>query len=260
MLSEWQAGQSITLRRNNGYNWGPALTQNRAAPHIEQMVFKVIPDATTQLAALETGEVDAIFINQPDHRLRLQKNPAIRLDDAVLNSLIYLGFNCKKPPFDDVRVRQALSYAVNKDEILKLALGGIGTVASAPLPPSLPGYDASLKQYELGFNPDKAKTLLREAGFASAPDGTWTRDGQPLKGVLLTSNRAPNDTISELLQSQLRAIGVPVEIQQLDGKAVMDASNQGKFDLLLWRYDWNDPDALNIFLGSNQIGNSNRVA
>ena len=77
---------------------------------------------------------------------------------------------------------------------------------------------------------------------------------------MLTSNRAPNDTIAAVLQSQLKAIGVAVEIQTLDSKAVMDATTAGKFDLLLWRYDWNDPDALNIYLVSSRIVSTNRVA
>ncbi len=259
-LGEWKAGQSITFKRNPAYNWGAAVTQNRAAPFLDSIVFKVIPDATTQLAALQAGEVDAIFINQPDHRAKLEKDPAVRLEEAVLNSLIYLGFNCRKTPFTDVRVRQALSYAVNKQDIVDIALGGIGKVASAPLPPTLPGYDPSLKSFELGYDPAKAQALLKEAGFAQGADGMWAREGQSLKGTLVTSNRAPNDSIAALLQSQFKAIGVSVEIQQLDSKAVMDATTAGKFDLLLWRYDWNDADALNIYLGSDRIGTTNRVA
>jgi peptide/nickel transport system substrate-binding protein len=81
-----------------------------------------------------------------------------------------------------------------------------------------------------------------------------------LQGVLLTSTRAPNEAIATVLQSQFKAIGISVEIQQLESRAVMDATGEGQFDLLLWRYDWNDPDALNIFLGSDRIGRSNRVA
>ena len=224
------------------------------------MVYKVIPDATTQLAALEAGEVDAIFINQPEHRLRLQKNPGIRLEEAVLNSLVYLGFNTKKAPFDDSRVRQALSHAVNKAEIVSLALGGIGVAAFAPLPPTLPGFDAALKQNEIGYDPARARALLREAGFSETSGGLMQRDGRPLSALLLTSNRAPNDAIAALLQSQFKAIGVKAEIRQLDSKAVMQASSEGAFDLLLWRYDWNDADALQVFLGSENIGSTNRVA
>jgi peptide/nickel transport system substrate-binding protein len=99
-----------------------------------------------------------------------------------------------------------------------------------------------------------------QAGFQQREDGTWEREGQPLQGVLLTSTRAPNEAIATVLQSQFKAIGISVEIQQLESRAVMDATGEGQFDLLLWRYDWNDPDALNIFLGSDRIGRSNRVA
>lgn len=260
VLDKWQVGQSITLKRNPAYQWGPALVENRTAPYLDALVFKVIPDATTQLAALETGAVDAIFVNQPDHHAKLKANPKMQVHETVLNSLIYLGFNCKKPPFADPQVRRALSHAVNKDEILRVALGGIGVTAFAPLPSSLPGFDASLKAFELGYDPKQAQALLKEAGFVQGSGGTWEKQGQPLKGVLLTSNRAPNDTIAVLLQSQLKAIGVPIEIQTLDSRAVMDATTQGKFDLLVWRYDWNDPDALDIFLGTNRIGSTNRVA
>lgn len=259
-LGEWQAGQSITLLRNEAYAWGSELTENRRAPYLEQLVFKVIPDAATQLAALQAGEVDVIFVNNPDHLAKLKQDSSIRLEEAVLNSLIYLGFNTTKAPFDDPKVRQALAHAVNKDEILDLALGGVGVKAFAPLPPTLPGFDASLAQHELVYDPARAQALLVEAGFTGGSDSGWTRDGQTLKGGLLTSNRAPNDAIASLLQSQLKAIGVAVEIQQLDSKAVMEATTAGKFDLLLWRYDWNDPDALNIYLGSDRVGSTNRVA
>lgn len=260
LLSEWKAGQSITLKRNPEYTWGASVTENRAAPYIDAMVFEVIPDAATQLAALQSGTVDAIFINQPDDRAMLQRDPTIQLVDAELNSLIYLAFNCKKAPFDDVRVRQALSFAVDKDAIVKVPLGGIGKVASSYLPPALLGYDASLNSYVPGFDANKSQSLLRDAGFTRSGDGAWARGGQPLKGLLITSNRAPNDSIAALLQSQLKAVGVPVDIQMMDSKAIGDATAAGKFDLLLYRYDWNDPDALSIYLGSDRIGSTNRAA
>jgi peptide/nickel transport system substrate-binding protein len=259
-LGEWQSGQSISLLRNEDYAWAADVVDNPAAPYLEELLFRVIPDSATQLAALEAGEVDVIFINQPSHKLQLEGADTVTLEEAVLNSLIYLGFNTQAAPFDEVKVRQALAHAVNKEDIVNVALGGLGLAAYAPLPPTLPGFDPSLKDYELGHDPEQARTLLREAGFEETSEGTWTRDGQDLEALLLTSTRPPNAAIATLLQSQLAAIGVPVEIQQLDGKAVMEATGEGKFDLLLWRYDWNDPDALNIFLGSDRIGRTNRVA
>lgn len=258
-LAGWSAGQSLTLERNPDYAWGPPTTENQGAPYLDQVIFKVIPDASTQLAALEAGEVDVIFINQPSHKQKLESDPNVTLHETVLNSLIYLGFNTQRPPFDEMTVRQAIAHAINKDEIVSLALGGLGQAAFAPLPPTLPGFDPSLKDYELGFDPERSRALLAEAGFEADSDGSWVRDGEPLQARLLTSTRPPNEAIATLIQSQLAAIGVPVEIQQLDGKAVMEATGKGEFELLLWRYDWNDPDALNIFLSAARIGSTNRV-
>jgi peptide/nickel transport system substrate-binding protein len=260
ILEDWKAGQSISLVHNPAYAWGPDLVDNRAAPHLERQVFTLIPEASTQLAALEKGEVDILFVNNPAHKRTLEGNPDVQLHEAVLNSLVYLGFNCSKAPFDDPTVRRALSHAVNKEEIVKVALGGLGQVADAPLPPTLPGYSAELKEHALAYDPTQAEALLQQAGFQRDAGGTWSRDGAPLTVVLLTSTRAPNETIATLVQSQLAAIGVEVETQMLDSKAVMAATTEGAFDLLLWRYDWNDPDALNIYLGSDRIGSTNRVA
>lgn len=264
-LEEWQPGVSITLVRNPDYRWGPPVVQNQGPPHVEKAAFKFIPDAATQLAALQAGEVDVLFVNQPEHVLTLRQDKNVQLIEVTLNSLIYLGFNCQKAPFDDVRVRQALAHAVNKAEIIETALGGLGQEAFAPLASTLPGFDPELKDHELGYAPERAKALLSEAGFTQSADGIWVRgeegqpQGLPLRGELLTSTRAPNEAIATMLQSQFKAIGVPVEIQQLDARAVIQTSTKGKYDLLLWRYDWNDADVLNIYLSSDRIGSTNRV-
>lgn len=259
-LGEWKAGQSIELLRNDAYRWGPSNVQNTGAPKVERLLFKVIPDATTQLNALKAGEVDVIFVNNPGHKKQLEADPNIEVHEAVLNSLVYLGFNTAKAPYDNAQVRQALSHAIDKAQILEVALGGVGQVADAPLAPTLPGYDASLKADALGFDLAKSQELLAAAGLTKGGDGVWQWEGKPLQPVLLTSTRAPNDAIATLIQAQLKAAGINAEIQQLDSKAVMQATTEGKFDLLLFRYDWNDPDALNIYLGSDRIGSTNRVA
>ena len=124
-------------------------------------------------------------------------------------------------------MRQALSYAVDKSQIVQTALGGMALVAGTPLTPTMLGYSAALQAYGQGFDPAKAKSLLAEAGFVRQVDATWQRNGQKLAPRLLTSTRAPNEAVATLLQSQLKAIGVPVEIQQLDSVAVMKASTEG---------------------------------
>ncbi len=258
-LGEWKKGTSITLARNPDYNWGPAEVKNKGPVHLDRLVFKIVPDASTQMSALQTGDVDAIFVTEPSQLTQARAERGLKVEEINLDSLIYLGYNCAKAPYDDARVRQALSHAINKNDIVNTALGGLGMVAGTPLPPGLLGYDQSLRSYGQGYDPAKAKAVLSEAGFTQGSDGVWQKDGRKLGGKLLTSNRAPNEAIATLIQSQLKAIGVPVEIQQLDSSAVMKASTEGAFDLILWRYDWNDPDALNIYLGSSRIRQTNRV-
>ena len=258
-LESWSPGISITLVRNPDYHWAPPVVSNPASPLTGTLVFKIIPDPSSQLTAFENGEVDILFVNQPGHVAKLKKDPNATVVETTLNSLIYLGFNSQKAPFDNVEVRQALSHAVNKEEVLQIALGGIGEVAFAPLAPTLPGFDPVLKSSELGYDPEKAKSLLQAAGFEQTADGGWAKDGVPLQVTLLTSTRSPNLAIATVLQAQYKAIGIPVEIQQLESQAAMDASSQGKFDLLLWRYDWNDADVLYTNLSTGRIGRTNRT-
>ncbi len=168
----------------------PAV-KNQGSPYVQRLVFKVIPDATSQFNALQAGDVDIIFVNQPGQLQKLKQDKNIQSFEASLSSLVYLGYNTRQAPFDDARVRQALSHAVNKDEIVQTALGGIGKVAFAPIASTLPAFDPALKQYEQGFDLARARALLSEAGFEQGAGGAWERDGQPLTLKLLDLHPRP---------------------------------------------------------------------
>jgi peptide/nickel transport system substrate-binding protein len=258
MMESWSAGQEVVLAANPNYKWPPEVIQNQGRPYIDRVVFRVIPDPVSQINAFENNEVDVLFVNNPGHLGRLRQNPDVELVENILNSLVYLGFNTSRPPFDDVKVRQALAHAVNKQEIVELALGGIGEPAFAPLAPTLPGHDPSLKDFELAYDPERSIQLLQEAGFEQNADGEWTRNGSLLELTVVTSTRAPNEAIATLIQSQMKEIGVRVNIQQLEAAAVMDVTSKGEYDAMIWRYDWNDADVLKVYLGSDRIGRTNR--
>ncbi len=94
------------------------------------------------MTALQAGEVDMIYVNEPEQAARLRQDKNMQVFETPMNSLVYVGFNARKSPFDDVRVRQALAHMINKPEIVQTALGGLGQEAFAPLSPTLHGFDA----------------------------------------------------------------------------------------------------------------------
>ncbi len=259
-LAKWTPGDAITLVRNEDYAWGPSVLEDTGAANLDQLVFKVIPDASTQLTAFQTGEVDILFINQASQMDVLSKHPEARLVETPLNSLIYLGFNVKKAPFDDERVRLAIAHAVNKVELVDLALGGIGSPAFSPLAPTLPGYDASLQSLEPTYDLSAAKQLLTEAGFVQLDDGGWknSASGVRLTLEILTSTRPPNESLAAVLQDQLQRLGIPVTIEALDSTAAGEIASKGEYQAMLWHYDWNDADVLNIYLSTSRMGRTNR--
>ncbi|HMQ30036.1 MAG TPA: ABC transporter substrate-binding protein [Chloroflexaceae bacterium] len=258
-LKSWEPGVAITLERNEAYAWAPPMVENRGAPYLDTVVFKVVPDAATQLAAFQAGEVDLMFLNQPDHITRMRGDANVVLEPVNFNGLAYLGFNCARAPFDDARVRQALAHAIDKVALVEAALGGEGAPAFAPMATTLLGFDAALQAGELAYDPARTAALLAEAGFAKGADGVWARDGAPLALTLLTFTRAPNQDVATVIQAQLKAVGVPVAITQLDAPAAGKAAVEGQYDLLVWRYDSNDSDVLNLNLNSQRIGSTNRV-
>jgi len=258
-FDSWAPGEAVTLVRNEDYTWGPAVLENQGAAYLDQVVFKIVPDASMQATAFQSGEVDILFINSPSQIARLKEDPAAQMIETTLNSLIYLGFNTQKPPFDKIQVRQAFAYAIDKQELVDVALAGIGAAAFSPLAPTLPGFDASLASLERATDLTKAAELLVEAGYAEQADGSWLgSDGQPLVVELIISTRAPNEAIATVLQEQLKKAGIEITIRALEAAAVSETTTAGDYQAMLWRYDWNDADVLNVYLSTSRIGRTNR--
>jgi peptide/nickel transport system substrate-binding protein len=260
-LASWIPGETITLVRNEAYAWGPAVLKNTGAPYLDQLVFKIVPDASTQLSAFQAGEVDVLFVNQPSQIQILSEDASAHQVETTLNSQIYLGFNVKAAPFDNPQVRVAIAHAVNKDELVKLALGGIGKRAFSPLAPTLPGFDPSLASQEPGYDLAQTEALLTAAGYKRQEDGRWKQaaSGKLMSLEILTSTRAPNEALATVLQDQLGRAGIPVSIKALESTAASEVAAKGEYQAILWRYDWNDADVLNVYLSTARIGSTNRT-
>ncbi|HEU5317367.1 MAG TPA: ABC transporter substrate-binding protein [Chloroflexota bacterium] len=245
VFKSWQSGAEIALGRNAAYAWGPSAAKNKRAPYLDGVRLRILPDAATQVAALQAGELDTAYVADGAAAKQLRSDGRVALVSSNIQGLIYLGYNMRRAPVDQLAVRQAIAHAIDKTAIAEAALDGMAQPAAAPLPPSIFASRPEVDRLERKHDPQAAKSLL--VGKTVGPL------------TLLTSTSAANGAMATLIQAQLRAVGLEVRIQQLDTAAVTAATPKGEFDLLLWRYDWKDPDALALFLMGDKIGGGNRV-
>src|SRR5699024_6451580 len=201
VFDEWKSGESIRLVRNEDY-WGDNAL-------LDSVLFKVVSEDLTRVAELETGESHIADPLSPSDYDQIDQTDGASVQTQSSVSLSYIGFNMDKEPFDDVRVRQAISMAIDKEEIIEGIYEGFGIPAIGPIPPDVFGFDDSVSG--LDYDIEKAKELLAEAGY---PDGfsttIWTND-----------NRERIDTAVNL-QSQLKDIGIELKVEEIEWGAYLE--------------------------------------
>lgn len=209
---EWIAGDKVTLAKFDDYHGTPAIIPN--------LVFRAIPDNSVRTIELETGAIDIAFDIQPSDVARVGDNPDLTLYRDSNLSTNYIGFNLEKEPFDDVRVRQAINYAIDMESIVEVVLMGVGAPSFGPIGPNVWGSNQDLEPY--AFDVEKAKTLLAEAGLA---------DG--FKTTLWTNDNKIRIDIAEIVQNQLAAVGIEVTVEVVEwGKYLADTA-EGKHDMFI---------------------------
>jgi peptide/nickel transport system substrate-binding protein len=254
VLKEWVPGERMVFARNPLYHWAPPFL-HAGAPYIDELEYRIIPEYATIIAGLQTGELDTVFslpINPMDVPLLTDAGFTIQtVLPPGMNPFVLL--NTSKPPFDDVRVRQAFNYAINKDQLIAVAAGGEAIPQYSPISESVSGYWAGSEEIGYKYNLEQAKALLAEAGYADTDgDGIVEKDGAPFTlTMLLLPNYA---TLGQVLQDQYRQLGVQVELQQGDFGTVIGAAVSGEYQLAIGFYDYDDADVLYIFYNSASLG------
>lgn len=244
VFSGYQLDQKIRFLANENY-W-------KEKAGIDRLIFEIVPDAATRYAKLKAGSCDIIdFPNVADLE-KMKTDPKINLLSQSGLNIAYVAFNTEKAPFDQVKVRQALNYAVDKKAILDAVYRGGGIVAKNPLPPTIWGYNNDITDYE--YNPEKAKQLLKEAGFE---EGFETKIW--VQSVVRASNPNPR-RMAELIQADWEKVGVKAELISYDWGDYIKRTKAG--ELTAGTYGWSgdngDPDNfLSPLLGGSNIGNSN---
>ncbi|MHA6251178.1 glutathione ABC transporter substrate-binding protein [Oceanobacillus sp. CAU 1775] len=219
----WTPGESVVLVRNDDY-WGEPAK-------LDSVTFKVVSEQSARIAELETNVshiVDAIGPNNVS-RVNGMDNANALEEPSV--SLAYVGFNVQKEPFDDVRVRQAISMAIDKEQIIEGVYNGIGIPAVGPLAPPVFGYDENVSGLE--YDLEAAQELLAEAGYADGFETTiWTNDNEQRVDTAVT------------IQAQLAQIGIDVQIEELEWGAYLDRTANGEHDMFIlgWSVVTSDAD------------------
>jgi peptide/nickel transport system substrate-binding protein len=259
-LGEWKTGQEITLVKNADYTSAPATFANHGAPYIDEVHIRVIPEPASQLAALQAGEIDGLGLSATQLP-QVEGDSKFKIYDSFTFGLTYLGFDAKRPPFDDPKLRRALSYAVNKNEIVQAVFENkLAKVACCPIAESIQGYDPKVADAEAKYEVAKAKSSLDAIGYKAGSDGLRTTpDGKPFKPVLYTTTDATLGKVATLLQAQFKAVGVDLQVKQLESGALLAATPKAEHDLYLNGYSWNEPDMYSLFLSCDRLKSSNRV-
>lgn len=238
----WAPGEQVIVKRYEAY-WG-------TAPALDRIVFQVVVDARQRLIDLEAGSVDLATSILPDETPFVELHPDLVLYRAIANDVSYLAFNTQHPPFDDVRVRRAVNYAINKEPIVELAYSGHATAADGPLPPQQWGYHAPSKRYD--YDPVMAKKLLAEAAADHKFD--------PRKTYKLYSMTTPRpylpspERVARFLQGALEQVGLHTELELAPYPVHRAALSRGDHDMAVfgWVGDTGDPDNFLYVLFSSE--------
>ena len=232
----WATGDRIDLVANEEY-WGDA-------PLIKNVTWRAIPEASTRTVEVEAGTSD-IVIDAPANEIdRLESNPKVNVLRHAASSVDFIAFNNTMAPFDNVKVRQAINMAINKEAIQKVVFHNTGVIAAAPMSSSVWAFNDQLEPST--YDPEAAKELLAEAGY---PDG--------FEMTITCDESQQRHDIAEMVQEMLSPLGITVEIRPMERGAYIDKVIAGELECfsLGWTSDTGDPDyALYASFHSSQHG------
>ncbi len=236
MLESWTRGSELNLERFEDFHGESA--------RMERVRFRNIQEDGNRTIELETGEIHIAYDILPSDISRIEGNDELQLARDLNFSTVYLGFNAEKEPFDDVRVRQAINYAIDVDSIINSVMEGSGEVATGPIGPMVWASNDDLEPY--GHDLDRARELMEEAGYGDGFSTTiWTNDNQL------------RQDIAQIAQSQLAEIGIDIEIEVLEWGAYLENTAAGEHDMFIlgWVTVTGDPDyGLYALFHSEQFG------
>jgi peptide/nickel transport system substrate-binding protein len=247
-LDSWTHGENLKLSSSPTSALGPAK--------IEHLVTRIIPDNSAQFLELMADNIDSMSLDPIKYARIIPARPELKQKLALYkelgNSYTYMGFNLKHKPFDDVRVRKAINYAIDKQEIIDGVYLGLGINIASPYKPGTRWSNQNLQPYP--YDPTKAKALLKEAGFITNSKGMLERDGKPFSFEIVTNQNKEREKSAVLIQRRLKDIGIDVQIRAIEWASFISRFiKTGDFDVVVLGWGLGlDPDQYNIWHSSQQ--------
>jgi len=241
-VAEWKSGEYVLLERVPHYWRGDQY------PAIRRLLFKFIANTNTRVNQLKSGEVHVVALVPWDKYREIADLPSLTIHKTRGNAYEHVTLNEQHfPPFADVRVRRALTYALDRELLTRTILDGLAPVAHGPIQPVSWAYTEHITRY--GFEPARARALLDEAGWKMGANGIRQRDGRPLAFTLITqAGFAIRENMAQAIERQLRDVGVDVTVQLHDGTAISAIWFEGRFDAMLhWWQMPSDPELTTFF-------------
>ena len=212
-FKEWIYGDKLVLEKNEDF-------YDKNERGLKYIIFKNVVEASNRAIGLETGEIDiATPISSVDEE-NIKNNPKLQLLTKPSISYTYIGMNMTKAPLNDIRVRKAINYAIDKQAIIDVILNGNGKIATSPIAPGVFGFTDKTKNYE--YNVEKAKELMKEAGY----------ENEFTTSILVFSGEANTQT-AEIVQAYLKEIGIDLKIEIVEVSAYWDMTERGVHNLFL---------------------------
>ncbi|CAA9584345.1 MAG: Oligopeptide ABC transporter, periplasmic oligopeptide-binding protein OppA [uncultured Thermomicrobiales bacterium] len=237
---EWQAGSKIVFERNPDYVNFREDDTNKGPAYVEALEYNVIPEAATQTAAFEAGELDLLDVPRED-LARLSEDPDVEIVTLEKsNNLNFIEF-ANRPPFNNPSFRKAVSYSIDRQAIIDLAYVGNATVNQCPVPINNAAYDEALcAEHGYTFDQEKAKQMLAEAGWTDGDgNGIVEMEGKDLQVTLWSYAPYPTQSKTiEIMQADLNEVGIGTDIQVIEFGAMQPMLESGEigFDYMRWTF------------------------
>ena len=256
-FKEWVAGQKIVLEANHEYFEG--------RPYIDRFIYRIIPDSSTMYMELKAGAIDLMSLSPVQYARQTASKSFTRRFNKYRypsSSYLYMGYNLRHPLFGDKRIRQAITAAINKEELIQGVLFGMGQKAHGPIVPGRWAYNPAVK--DIGYDVKHAAELLSQAGWSEKNrDGILVKGGKPFVFTILTNQGNQQRLMTaQIIQQRLRQVGIDVKIRIVEWAAFLkEFVNKGNFEVVLLAWSISqDPDMYDIWHSSkNKPGELNFI-